>query len=217
MRPHPGRENLVLNPLGKIRVQNWNVRFFLLCCFMWPNIMSIICIVVWTPEHRYRSAQSEGKPRPFISSFVSRVDDFKITSPLNSEPFYLETSHTFHDCSSIQVHTPSNIWILRFRISSERTRDIASIEVFCVLCSLFSSKTQDVYTHYFCLHFCSIPLVKGTCVAFYNSDFILFFFLHLVFTFLPYGTVFLACLLVEMNESEVHRHAEITVTQPLQY
>lgn len=81
---------------------------------------------------------------------------------------------------------------------------------------------------FFCLHSCqstncSTPLVKGTRVAFYNLDFVFFCFFFLFFRLslesllfcLMYGIVYPACLLVEMNESEValHGHAKTTVTQ----
>lgn len=54
---------------------------------------------------------------------------------------------------------------------------------------------------------CSIfPVVKGTRVAFLRLRFLLFSDSALgLFTFLSYGIVLPACLLVDMSESEVHR------------
>lgn len=82
-------------------------------------------------------------------------------------------------------------------------------------CALCSAARLRMSTYYFA--YISVQFLLSKEHVLHFTTLIFFFFLHLVFTFLPYGTVFLACLLVEMNESEVHRHAKITVTQPLQY
>lgn len=117
---------------------------FLLCCFVSPNIMSIICIVVWTPEHRYRSAQFEGKPRPFISLFVRCGNDFKIRSALIQNLLILKVLIHF-----MTVPQSRFIHLLIYEFWSQTEQETLLPMRSSVSCALFSSKTQDVYTYYF--------------------------------------------------------------------
>lgn len=116
-----------------------------------------------TPEHRYRSAHFEGKRRPFISlsvlksglRYVLNVLILKLSMHFNQ--MVMRTQQTVPQFTFIYQ---ACIWVVSLGIGCCLTncQDVSSSKVFCVLCSLFSSKTQDVY-RLFCLHFCSVSLV----------------------------------------------------------
>lgn len=101
-----------------------------------------------------------------------------------------------------------------------QARGISTNKVFCVLCYLFSSKTQDVHTDYFACISVRVITVQ-LLLSKERVEFLRFFFSFsdpASGLYFSYGIVFLACLLVEMNESEVtlHRHTKITVIQQQQ-
>lgn len=194
---------------------------FLLYHFVWPNVTSVNPHCSMTPEHRYKSAQLEGKLRPFISSFITGALQILKSGLLKAKPFHVRKLF-IHFIRIVRRSVEMISEFIFIHLSSTRIMSWVTFShkvtnnVFCVLCLLFSSKTQDVHTDYFaCIAVCV------QTVRFHMSKerviLQLRFFLDSALSpyFLSYGIVYPACLLVEMNESEVtlHGHAKITVTR----
>lgn len=132
--------------------------------------------------------------------------DFKIRSPLQTKPFHLWAFHTFHvdrfqvsaHRSWIQIHIPTDIWSRTLGINwvtNCKVRDISSSKVFCVLCCLFSSKTQDVHTDYFaCISvlFYSSCQRNMCCILWLKILFFFFFFFPSALC--PYFSILWHCI-----------------------
>lgn len=193
--------------------------------------MSVIRTAVWPPPPRAQVQKCPVWRKATALHFIVYyrcAKDFKIRSPLKAESF-----HTFHAdgyevsavCSVTQILTCVS-WVNW--VTNVKRETLLQYGLLRFVRSVQQQDSGRPFT-LFCLHFClctncSIPVVKGTHVAFSVSFFFFYCFLTprwvFFFCFVLYGIEFPACLLVEVSESEValHRHAKITVTrQPLQY